>query len=380
MVRRTDLDALRILICAIIVLSHALLIFGADPIYHLKSAVPSRGATIVFDLVRATLVALFFVIAGWSAVASLRRRGSGQFALDRVTRLLVPLFVGIVLFGPIIKYIELRHGIDIGLHGFRRVQPMDEGFFKFFPHNLTRIKQVTWSHLWFLAYLFLYSVLLLPLLVRLARYATRTAEPTALTVYLPAIPMGLLLVATNGYWPFLPNLITDWPNFSYYALCFGTGAGIAVWPGFEARLAKEAPRLSGFMLLALAGMTYYGESAAGRLFVALTAWGGIGAALGFAARLKPVTTPVFAYLTEATMPVYIVHHVPVLLLGVLLLPMALPVWLKILLIWMAASAISLAAYHWLIRPWPLVRWSMGMGGPLLRPRPGPHRQLTGGRT
>jgi hypothetical protein len=36
------------------------------------------------------------------------------------------------------------------------------------------------------------------------------------------------------------------------------------------------------------------------------------------------------------------------------------VWLKIVSIWIVATAISLAAYHWLIRPWPLVRWSMGM--------------------
>jgi hypothetical protein len=182
-----------------------------------------------------------------------------------------------------------------------------------------------------------------------------------LTVYLPAIPMALLLVTTDGYWPILPNLINDWANFSYYALCFATGAGIAAWPGFEARLAREAPRLLVLMLLAFAGMAYCGESAAGRVLVALTAWGGVGAALGFASCRKPVATPTFAYLTDATMPVYIVHHVPVLLLGLLLLPIAIPVWLKMTAIWLAAGAISLAAYHWLIRPWRAVRWSMGMG-------------------
>ena len=358
--RRTDVDALRILICAAIILSHALLIFGADPNYHLKSAVPSRSASFVFDFVRANSVSLFFVIAGWSAVASLRRRSSSQFVLERVTRLLVPLFVGMALFGSIIKYVELSHGIDMGLRGLRHIEPLNESFFKFFPHNLTLLRQITWSHLWFLAYLFLYTVFLLPLLVRLARCAPRAVEPAALTVYLPAIPMALLLVATNGYWPFLPNLITDLPNCSFYALCFVIGAGIAVWPGFEARLSKEAPRLFVFMLLAFAGMTYNGESAAGRLFVALTAWGGIAAGFGFASRLKPVATPALTYLTEATMPVFIVHHAPLLLLGVLLLPMALPVWLKIVSIWIVATAISLAAYHWLIRPWPLVRWSMGM--------------------
>ena len=149
--RRTDVDALRILICAAIILSHALLIFGADPNYHLKSAVPSRSASFVFDFVRANSVSLFFVIAGWSAVASLRRRSSSQFVLERVTRLLVPLFVGMALFGSIIKYVELSHGIDMGLRGLRHIEPLNESFLKFFPHNLTLLRQITWSHLWFLA-------------------------------------------------------------------------------------------------------------------------------------------------------------------------------------------------------------------------------------
>ena len=142
--RRTGVDALRILICVAIILSHALLIFGGDPNYHLKSAVPSRGASFVFDLVRANSVSLFFVIAGWSAVASLRRRRSSQFVLERVMRLLVPLFVGMALFGSIIKYVELSHGIDMGLRGLQHIEPLNESFFKFFPHNLTLLRQITW--------------------------------------------------------------------------------------------------------------------------------------------------------------------------------------------------------------------------------------------
>ena len=361
--RRTGIDVLRVLICVAIILSHALLIFGSDPNYHLKSAIPSRGASILFDFVRVNSLPLFLVIAGWSAVISLRRRRSGQFVLERGTRLLVPLVVGSALFGSVIKYIELSHGIDLGPWGLRRIEPLHGGFFEFFPHNLTHLKEVTWSHLWFLAYLFLYSVLLLPLLVGLARRAPRAAKPTALIAYLPAVPMAMLLVATRGYWPFLPNLITDWPNFSFYALCFVFGAEIAAWPGFEACLKNEAPRLLVFMLLAFAGMSYYGESAAGRVFVALTSWGGIAAGLGFASRFQPVATPLLAYLAEASLPIFIVHHVPLLLLGSLLLPMALPVWFKIVSIWLVTTAISLAAYHWLIRPWPLMRWSLGMGNP-----------------
>jgi glucan biosynthesis protein C len=375
--RRTDLDGLRILICGAIILAHALLIFAAEPRYHIKSIEPSLVASVLYEFMRVTTMALFFVLAGWSAVASLRGRSPGRFARERVIRLLVPLLFGVVLFGSIIKYIELGQGRDLGFFGFRLVAPLHAGFFDFFPHNLTHMKLLTWSHLWFLGYLFLISILLLPLLLPLARLVPSIRVPAAVWVYAPALPMAALLMAFNGYWPFLPNLVTDWANFAYFALCFSIGAGIAAWPGFETRLQAEAPRLLMLMLFAFAGVILCGESLAGRLFVALTAWGAIGAGLGFAARIRPAATPIFVYLSEATLAIYIVHHVPLLLLGVAILPMAIPVWLQIVLIWLAATVISLAAYHWLVRPWAPLRWLMGMTSARAvarLPLPSPHQR------
>jgi hypothetical protein len=368
--RRTDLDVLRIAICASVILAHALLIFAAEPRYHLKSAEPSFIASVLYEFMRATTMAFFFVLAGWSALASLRGRTPERFVLERIIRLLAPLAAGIVLFGSVIKYIELSHGRDMGLHGIRLVEPLTIGFFEFFPRNLGRLKQLTWSHLWFLGYLFLSSVILLPLLLMLVRRAQNMVAPSAAVVYAPALLMAAVLAVFNGYWPFLPNLIGDWTNFAYFALCFAIGAGMAAWPGFETRLQAEAPRMLLLMLVAFTGLIVCGESTAGRAFVALTAWGAIGAGLGYAARLKPAATPMLAYLSEATLAVYILHHVPLLLLGAALLPLAIPVWIKIVAISVLTSLITLAAYHWLVRPWPPIRLLMGMSsGRAVAPSP-----------
>ncbi len=77
-------------------------------------------------------------------------------------------------------------------------------------------------------------------------------------------------------------------------------------------------------------------------------------------RLNPAPTRSSVYLSEATLPVYIIHHAPLLLIGWFVLPLAVPVWLKVMMIWLAATAISLVAYHWLIKPWVWARWLMGM--------------------
>jgi surface polysaccharide O-acyltransferase-like enzyme len=359
--RRTDLLALRIALCGCIILLHVLSIFSAEPIYHVKSALVSPAASVVAELLRVTSVPLFFVIAGWSAVASLRERTSGAFLRERARRLLVPLVAGTVVFGSIIKYIERTQGRDIGLHGLQLTPPMTRGFlFDFFPHNLFRIKEISWSHLWFLAYLLLISLLLLPLLKRLARSVPRMAAPAAPVVYLPALALAGVLAAFNGYWPYLPNLYTDWTNFTYFALCFAAGAAMAAWPGFETRLQGETPGMLVLLIVGALGVSLCGESTAGRLFVGVTAWGGVGTALGVASRLKLPPTPVFAYLGEASMPVFIMHEVPVLMIGLLVLKIPLPAGLQAALIFLSATAVTLVAYHRLVRPRPWLRRLMGM--------------------
>jgi peptidoglycan/LPS O-acetylase OafA/YrhL len=358
--RRTDLDALRVVLCGGIVLFHTLSIYSAEPIYHLKSALPSPAASVLAELLRIAILPLFFVLAGWSAVVSLRARGAGRFVRERARRLLVPLCAGTILFGPVIKYIELRHGRDIGFHGLWLVPPLQGGYLEFIPRYFTHMNLLTWSHLWFLAYLFLVSVLLLPLTLSLARSAPRADMPAAPVVYLPALAFALLLAAFDGYWPFLPNLLTDWTNFSWFALCFAIGVGLAAWPGFEARMHAEAWRMLALMLVAYAGVVACGPSVAGRAFVGLTAWGAIGAGLGLASRFKATATPLFAELGEAALPIYIMHHVPVLALGLLVLPLDLPVWLAVAVIWLGATIVTLAAVRWLIRPWRPMRWLVGM--------------------
>jgi fucose 4-O-acetylase-like acetyltransferase len=361
--RRTDLDLLRILICAAVILAHALLIFAAEPRYHLKSAEPSAFASVLYEFLRITTMPAFFTMAGWAAVVSLRRRGVARFVRERGERVFLPLVVGVVLFGPVIKVIELGQGRDMGLAGFRLVTPLHLDYLTFLPTYFHRINLLTWSHLWFLGYLFVISLLGLPLLTWLAAREPSAAVPHPAWVYAPALPLVLVLVGCGGYWPFFPSLYSDWANFTYFGLCFGFGGVLAVWPGFERRLATEAPRLLLLALAAFAGVVLCGESVAGRLFVAPAAWGFTGAALGYVGRYRPASTKLFTYLNEATLPVYIVHHVPLLLLGLAIVPLALPVATRIVLTWLLATAVSLAIYHFLIRPWRLMRYLMGMHAP-----------------
>ncbi|WP_431269574.1 acyltransferase family protein [Dankookia sp. P2] len=196
--RRTDLDLLRILVCGAVILAHALLIFAAEPRYHVKSAAPWGLATVAYEAMRIATLAIFFTLAGWSAVASLRRRPAGRYVRDRLARVLLPLVAGILLLGPVIKWIELGQGRDLRIGGFRLVAPPNYGFLEFLPRYLTRLNLMTWSHLWFLAYLFLISLALLPLLRWLARRVPAEAMPGRAWGYAPALLLAGLVAGTGA--------------------------------------------------------------------------------------------------------------------------------------------------------------------------------------
>src|SRR3546814_119138 len=55
------------------------------------------------------------------------------------------------------------------------------------------------------------------------------------------------------------------------------------------------------------------------------------------------------YLSDASYSIYLLHHLPVVVMASLLLPLALPAWCKFALVLVIASLVSLAAHHYLVR-------------------------------
>lgn len=358
--RRTDLDLLRVVACFAIILAHATLIFTAEPRYHVKSAEPHLAATLAYEALRIATLPLFFALAGWGSVVALRRRSAGRFLRDRAERILLPLVAGILLLGPVIRWVELSQGRSLGLGGLRLVEPLTMSLADFLPRYWSRLNLLTWSHLWFLGYLFIISVVLLPLLLFMARQVISMRIAGRVTALLPAPALALLAAASGAYWPNLPNLVQDWGSLVFYAGCVALGGWLAAWPGLEGRLRQDAPI---FLLLALAGFAIIvaaPETTFGRLGVGLCAWGAIGASIGYAGRHPPAPGPVLSWLGESTMAVYVLHHVPLLLVAAWLLPLALPGLVTWAVIVAATTAISLGVYRWLVEPFTAPRLLVGM--------------------
>jgi len=141
--------------------------------WHLK--VPAAQQSEVWAITRGFLLwvwlmPLFFLIAGFATRYSLRHRSAGQYLVERVKRLLIPMYtVGMfIIVVPQAYFDRLTHGTITGtfwewLPSFYRGLP-GEVFAP--PRVLDPIFLVPYTfsgHLWFIQLLFIIVVLTLPL-------------------------------------------------------------------------------------------------------------------------------------------------------------------------------------------------------------------------
>src|SRR5215470_13910637 len=134
--RRPDIDWLRVLATYLLFAFHVGKVFDPAPFYHVRNADLSFGLLVFCGFVGLWHMPLFFLLAGWSAVASIASRGPRGFARERMRRLGVPLVAGCVLLAPAIKYLELRSGLDLDYAGLRAAPALQDGFRTVMPGGL----------------------------------------------------------------------------------------------------------------------------------------------------------------------------------------------------------------------------------------------------
>jgi glucan biosynthesis protein C len=166
------------------------------------------------------LMPLMFVISGASLFFAVGKGGAGKFVKDKILRLLVPLLVCMLTHASLQVYLErLTHGDFVGT------------YFQFLPHYFQGIYEggnpasgnfaLTGMHLWYLLYLFLFSILLYPLMrwlrgrgqSALSRLGDLLTLPGA--VYALALPTILLLVLLDPNGPVMAEKEAGWSLVIY---------------------------------------------------------------------------------------------------------------------------------------------------------------------
>jgi uncharacterized protein (DUF2147 family)/peptidoglycan/LPS O-acetylase OafA/YrhL len=381
--RRPDIDWLRVCAVYLLFVFHVGKVFDPAPFYHIRNADLSFPMLVLCGFISLWHMPLFFVLAGWSAVASLQTRGQRRFVVERVRKLAIPLLAGAVLLGPPIKYLELRSGLDLnhaGLWvaaplqaGFRTVipsglplaPPFDESFLTFLPTFFTRLDRFTWAHLWFLAYLFTLTLLYLPAFGWLLRRRDRLTRLRPAMVYVPIIPLAVIQLTMRSRWPGIQNLYNDWANVAYYSVYLVAGFLLACHPMLEHLLQREWKRslaiglgATAVLLLAVLGVT--ASSAVLLAGSAVAGWCFVVALLGLAHQVLTTSGRALHYLSESAFPVYVLHQAAIVLPGYFLIRLPMGIGAKFVLLLLLSVSLTLAVYQWLVRPFAVPRFLLGM--------------------
>ena len=322
--------------------------------WHVKTARPAEWLELPMLALNPWRLALLFVISGVVSRILLARAGGGGFARSRSARLLVPLAAGMILFVAPQPWAELR-----------AAGAFEGGFWTFWTRDYFLFGESsglilpTWNHLWFVAYLWAYTMVLavLALLPASAKAALQRGFDAAFGgARLFVLPVLLFWAARMILYPAFGEthaLFDDPYAHLVYGFAFFFGVGLArstLWQPILRAWPKAAlAALAGYAVLVGLDLTIPGEAGETELLVArlarsVQAWAAILALLGFARIHLHRDGPVRRYLTDAIFPYYIAHQTIIVLAGFLLAPLGLGAGTEFAVI-LAATLVGCALFY-----------------------------------
>ncbi|HEX8646985.1 MAG TPA: acyltransferase [Thermoleophilaceae bacterium] len=340
--RRHDIDWLRAGAVYLLLLFHSARPFDSDD-WHVKDADHAVAVNLMNGAIGTWHMPLLFTLAGWSLAASLERRGASGVMRERRDRVLVPFAFGCVALIPLCAYVEGRHKGEL-----------DPGFLEYVPTFFTSLDQFTWMHLWFLVYLYVFTLLYLPALRRLHERRPRIDRVPAWALYAAIVPLAAVQVGLRGRWPGYQNLYDDWANFALYSLFLIAGFALACFPAVERAVHGERRRAActgAAALVALSVLSGGRALPAGSprwiAFEALTAVAGacvVMALLGYGAKLLAGRERGLGFARDSAMPVYVLHQPIIILLAVPVVGLGAGAAVKLPLLLAASTTATLGAY------------------------------------
>jgi len=365
--RRHDLDWLRVLAILLLQVFHTGMAFNSWG-WHIKNADRLAWLDLPMAFLHQWRMPLLFFISGVGTTFALRSRRLSGFVKERHRRLLWPLVFGmLVIIPPQVYWERLFQGVSYASYW---------DFYKTVFYGTSYPQgNTSWHHLWFVAYLFVFSMLTVPLL---AAFGTKRGHVVLQTVrnwlaqgariYLLILPLALIQVSLRPYWPTQQNLVADWANFSFQLFHFWCGILVASHPGIWDRI-ERLRRVSLGLGLTTLGVLLVDDVAGVKggypypieytLLSCLT-WFWIMITIGYGKHFLNFRNRFISYANEGIYPFYILHQTVIVVIGYYLVTWPLGPTVKFGSLLVLSFAGSVAIYEMLIRRWDWVRPCFGL--------------------
>ena len=372
--RRYDLDWLRIAAFGLLIFYHVGMFYVTWD-FHVKSSRAGEAIEPLMMLLNPWRLSLLFLISGVATRFMADKMSAWRLLGLRAWRLFPPLLFGVFVIVAPQSYFQI---VEAGFH---------ISWAEFYPHYLAGtgnwcdadgcLYTPTYNHLWFVAYLLAYTIVLCAIWPLLRRLPIRFAPPAWLLLIGPWLVLWALRATLFQAFGETHDIFNDWYAHAAYGAVFLFGFGVAKFQPFYAvclrarwwtlalALAGYAASMAFSYLLWADREPSLMELNVARAFREAQAWFAITACIGFAHRyLRDADGPLRRYLTDAIFPFYIVHQTIIIALGHWLDPIQLPLGLEAALI-IAGTALGCWASYEIARRIPPLRPLFGLR---LRPR------------
>ncbi|WP_027003535.1 acyltransferase family protein [Hugenholtzia roseola] len=235
-VRQHQFDWLRVLAFLLLIPYHTGMIFVVWK-FHIKNDETSHFLEFFMLLLNRWRLPLLFLVSGVGTYFALRSRSGFAFFKERFFRLFVPLVFGMfVVVPPQIYYERLQNGENIDYLTFYKTV---------FELVAYPAGSFSWHHLWFVAYLFIFSWLCIPLFLYFKSEKGKSIFKSLAiflekgkNVYWVLLPALLLHLLLDPYFPTTHDLLHDWANFSTSLYVFLLGYFLASQTAILEKLAR----------------------------------------------------------------------------------------------------------------------------------------------
>lgn len=368
-IRRYDLDWLRVIVFALLILYHVGMFFVPWG-WHIKNNEIYEWLRWPMLFVNQWRLPILFVISGMGTAFALSYRSGWQFIKERHIRLLIPLLFGMLVIVPPQVYVErLAYGSFTASFFDYLMGPAYTGIY---PEG-----NFSWHHLWFLPYLLVYSIILAPVFLYFRNYPEniflnglrKLLLKNPFSLYLFIIPLYLFESFVEPFFPITHNLVWDWFNFISSLTLFLYGFllirvknefWIAVdqikyktlWIGIISFGCMIGIR----MIFEDSTPVHFTEAA----FKVVNLWSWILTLFGYAALYLNRKSYAVQYCNQAVYPFYILHQTITVIIGFYLMDLNWGLVPKFMLMVIGTFGISWLIYEFLIRRSAILRPLFGV--------------------
>lgn len=368
--RRADLDWLRVTAFGLLIFYHAGMAWSGWS-WHVTSPDSLEGLREAMRFLNRWRMPLIFVVSGAAIMLALGDRTPGAFVRDRLKRLLLPLGFGMIVIVPPQVYLErLYSGQFTG------------SFLQWLPHAFDGVYpkgNMSWHHLWFVAYVLVLTLVLLPVFLwarsesgqaavaKAGRIAARYGLHWAMALPLAASTLWLVPISWN-----INGLVGDWNGLVSYGALLLYGAFI--FGSSDLLRALQRQRLFSLAIgIAAYAILYFGYFEGTvrptispevrpvyALLSAVNVMAWLFAIIGFAHRYLTRRPAFLSEATEAVYPFYLIHQTVTVVAVWALLTIGAPPLLGFIAAVVATFAGTWLIYAGLVRPWRWIRPLFGM--------------------